>query len=393
MSDQRPRTDDVELTLLMPCYNEAATLETCIRKAQGALERLGIAGEVLIADNGSDDGSPAIARRLGARVAPVERRGYGSALLGGIEAARGRYIVMADSDASYDWSRIDPFVERLRQGYDLVMGCRLPKGQGRIVPGAMPWSHRWIGNPALSALGRLFFHCPVTDFHCGMRGFRKDSIERLRLQTTGMEFASEMVIKATLLGLKITEAPITLYPDGRGRPPHLRTWRDGWRHLRFMLLFSPRWLFLVPGLALMALSALGFALILPRPMSVGEVTLDVNTLVVCSLLFLIGFQLVSFAVLARVFATAEGLLPGDPRLAKALRIFSLETGVLVGFGAMLLGAGLFVAAVAYWGRHGFGALPYQTSLRLIIPSTTLLALGVQIVFLSFFLSVLGIARK
>lgn len=383
----------LEVTVLMPCLNEAETLAACIGKAQEAIRAHGLRAEVLVADNGSTDGSPAIAEGCGARVVHVAQRGYGAALRGGIEAARGELIIMGDADDSYDFRGLMPFVEKLREGYDLVMGCRLPSGGGTIRPGAMPWLHRWIGNPVLSAVGRLFFGCPVRDFHCGMRGFRKAAAEAMDLRTTGMEFASEMVIKATLRGMRIANVPITLSPDGRSRPPHLRSWRDGWRHLRFMLMYSPRWLFLIPGLFLLAFGTVVGGLLLAGPIRAGSVSFDLNTLVVCSMCVLLGFGLVSFAVFAKVFAITEGLLPEDRRLARLSRIITLEVGLVIGVVVALLGLGLLAAALFYWGERGFGELSAGESLRLVVPAATLITLGVQIIFASFLVSILALRRR
>lgn len=376
----------------MPCLNEARTLAGCIAKARDAIDRHGLAGEVIVADNGSTDGSQQIAQDHGARVVNVADKGYGNALIGGIAAAKGRYIVMGDADDSYDFSSIFPFVQKLREGYQLVMGCRLPSGGGRIVPGAMPWKHRWIGNPALTAIGRLFFRSPIHDFHCGLRAFSKEAIERLDMHTTGMEFASEMVIKATLEGLKIIEIPITLYKDGRDRPPHLRSWQDGWRHLRFMLLYSPRWLFLMPGLFFFWLGTLGLIWLLPGPRQIGRVVFDVHTLLFAGLLCLIGFQLVWFSVFANVFAVTEGLLP-QKYLSRLFKFIKLESGLVLGFLLSLAGLGLLIGALAYWRLFTFGPLPYTWTMRLVIPAVVLLGLGVQIIFSSFFLSILGLRRR
>ncbi len=385
--------EKLEVTVLMPCLNEAETLASCIGKAQEAIRAHGLRAEVLVADNGSTDGSPAIAERCGARVVHVPQRGYGAALRGGIEAARGEFIIMGDADDSYDFRAILPFVEKLREGCDLVMGCRLPSGGGTIRPGAMPWLHRYVGNPVLSAVGRLFFGCPVNDFHCGMRGFRKAAAEAMDLRTTGMEFASEMVIKATLRKMRIGNIPITLSRDGRTRPPHLRSWRDGWRHLRFMLMYSPRWLFLVPGLLLLAFGTVMGGLLLAGPVRAGGVSFDLNTLVVCSMCVLLGFGLVSFAVFAKVFAITEGLLPEDKRLARLSRYVTLEVGLVVGVVVAATGLALLVAALMYWGRRGFGTLSASESLRLVVPAATLITLGVQIIFASFFVSILALRRR
>jgi hypothetical protein len=384
-------TQPVELTILMPCLNEAETLASCIQKARRGLERAGVAGEVLVADNGSTDGSIAIAEANGARVVPVKERGYGSALRGGVAAARGKWIIMGDADDSYDFVNIGGFVEKLRAGSELVMGCRLPKGGGTIMPGAMPWKNRWLGNPVLSLIGRVFFKCPANDFHCGLRGFSKAAFEAMDLQTTGMELASEIVIKSTLKGLKIAEVPITLHKDGRSRPPHLRPWRDGWRHLRFMLLFSPRWLFLFPGVALTVLGVLVTAFLTRGDIRVGSVLLNVGSLTVACMSMIVGFQLVTFAFFAKVFAIAEGLLPDDPRLSRLFGVFTLEKGILIGLGLLAVGLAILGRAWWIWADAAYGMLPStEDNLRRLIPATTLLVLGTQTIFSSFFMSALGL---
>lgn len=378
----------IDVTILMPCLNEVETIGSCVKKALSSIARSGLQGEVLVADNGSTDGSIELARSLGARVVPVEKKGYGNALRGGIEAARGRWIVMGDSDDSYDFSSLEPFFERLKQGSELVMGCRMPRGGGTIMPGAMPWKHRWIGNPVLSMIGRVFFKCPVKDFHCGLRAFTRTAYEKMQLKTTGMEFASEMVIKATLKGLKIAETPITLHKDGRSRPPHLRSWRDGWRHLRFMLLFSPRWLFMGPGLFLLLA---GLALFLPLSFGsfhLGPVRLDTNSLLVASMMMIVGFQVLFFGIFTRLYCTMRGLLPERADLGWLLKPLALEKGVVAGLLVFLLGAVLLTEAIWKWRQAGFGEMSYPESLRLVIPSVTFLTLGVQIVFSSFFLGTL-----
>ena len=380
----------VELSIVMPCLNEAETLEACIRKAQGFLREHQIDGEVVIADNGSTDGSQAIGERLGARVVAVTTRGYGAALMGGIVQARGRYVIMGDADDSYDLASLMPFVEKLREGYKLVMGNRF---KGGIRQGAMPPLHRYLGNPILSATGRLLFHSPCGDFHCGLRGFERQAILDLDLRTTGMEFASEMVVKATLHRLRVIEVPTTLAPDGRSRPPHLRSWRDGWRHLRFMLLFSPRWLFLYPGVILMLV---GFAVglwLLPGPRWVGGTGFDVHTLLYAAVAIILGFQAVTFALFTKIFAISEGLLPEDARLSKLFRYVTLETGLLVGAALLALGALGSVYGVDLWKLRAFGPLDPSRTLRVVIPSVTALTLGVQTLFASFFLSVLGLRRR
>ena len=374
----------------MPCLNEAETLAVCIRKALGCLSENGISGEVIVADNGSTDGSQAIAEAEGARVVPVEAKGYGNALMGGIEAARGRYVIMGDADDSYDFSALGPFIEKLRKGNDLVMGNRF---RGGIAPGAMPALHRYLGNPVLSGLGRLFFRCPVGDFHCGLRGFSREAFGRMKLQTTGMEFASEMVVKATLLGLRIAEVPTTLSPDGRSRPPHLRSWRDGWRHLRFMLLFSPGWLFLYPGLLLMIVGLGVGGWLLPEGRQLGGATLDVNTLAYSALAVLLGFQSVLFAVFTRTFVSTQGLGPESRTLNKLYRYVTLETGLIVGGVLIVLGFTGSVAATFCWSEVDFGELNPSEVLRQVIPSVLAIALGFQIVLASFFLSVLGLKRR
>jgi glycosyltransferase involved in cell wall biosynthesis len=380
----------VELTILMPCLNEAETLARCIESARLGIQRASVRGEIIVADNGSTDGSRAIAEKSGARLVTVAEKGYGSALRGGIRAASGKWILMGDADDSYDFSEADRFVKKFREGFDLVMGCRLPVGGGKILPGAMPWKNRWLGNPVLSFIGRLFFKCPAHDFHSGLRGFTKAAFEKMDLQTTGMEFASEMVIKSTLKQLKITEVPVTLRPDGRSRPPHLKPWRDGWRHLRFMLLFSPRWLFFAPGISLALLGIiLGGALSIQN-IVVGGINLNVGTLMMACMAVIVGFQLVAFAFFTKVFAIAEGLLPDDPEFSRVFRFFNLEKGILLGLAVLLAGILLFLRAVWIWRDHQFGALDYEQNLRQLIPAATLIVLGVQTVFSSFFMSALGL---
>ncbi len=382
--------EPIELTIVMPCLNEAETLAVCIQKARLGLERARVRGEILIADNGSTDGSIAIAEKAGARVVRVTEKGYGSALRGGIEAARGKWLIMGDADDSYDFSKIEGFVEKLREGYDLVMGCRLPSGGGTIAPGAMPWKNRWIGNPALSTTGRIFFRCPARDFHCGLRGFSKEAYEKMELKTTGMEFASEMAIKATLKSLRITEVPITLHPDGRSRPPHLKPWRDGWRHLRFMLIYSPRWLFLMPGLALAVLGFVSSAFLAFGSVRIGNVEFDAGTLAVSCMSVIIGAQLVAFAFFTKVFAIGEGLLPQDRRFSNVFRFFSLEKGISLGLIVLFSGLALLLHAVWIWKQAGYGVLSYGENMRRLIPAVMLVVLGIQIIFSSFFMSVLGL---
>lgn len=388
--DTAPPPPHPEVSVVMPCLNEAETLATCIQKAQQWMDEQGVRGEIIIADNGSTDGSPAIAEQHGARVVHVTRKGYGSALMGGIAAAQGTCIIMGDADDSYDFRNLSPFLEKLREGDDLVMGNRF---KGGIAPGAMPPLHRYLGNPVLTGIGRLFFRSPCGDFHCGLRGFRKDAIERLDLRTTGMEFASEMVVKATLHGLRLSEVPTTLSPDGRSRPPHLRSWRDGWRHLRFLLLYSPRWLFLYPGLALMLAGVLTGLWLLPGPRTVGGVTFDVHTLLYAAAAIIIGFQAITFAAFTKVFAISERLLPEDPRLTRIFRVVKLETGLIVGALCIVIGLAGSLYAVGDWGVRSFGSLNPVQTLRIVIPATTLLTLGFQTMLASFFLSVLGLKRQ
>jgi glycosyltransferase involved in cell wall biosynthesis len=380
----------VELSVVMPCLDEAATVGICVKKAMEALSLHGIRGEVIIADNGSTDGSQQIAQEMGARVVEVERRGYGSALQTGIGAANGQFVLMGDADDTYNFAQLDEFVAKLREGYDLVMGNRF---KGAILPGAMPALHRYLGNPVLTGLGRLFFKSPVGDFHCGLRAFRKDAIQRLELRTMGMEFASEMIVKAAAFGLRVTEIPTTLAPDRRNRPPHLRTWRDGWRHLRFLLLYSPRWLFLYPGFALFALGIVVSAFLLPGPLRIGGVAFDVHTLLFAAMCILIGFQSVVFAAFTKVFAISEGLLPEDPRLSRIFRYVTLEVGLILGILLILAGAGAWILGLEYWRIREFGALDPEKTLRIVIPGVVFFTLGFQVVLSSFFLSVLGMSRR
>ena len=379
----------MELSVVMPCLNEAETVATCVRKAVGCMEEHGIDGEVIVADNGSTDGSQRLATEAGARVVPIEDKGYGNALLGGIRAARGEYVIMGDADDSYDFTALLPFVEKLRDGAELVMGNRFAGG---IAPGAMPPLHRYLGNPVLSFIGRLFFRSRAGDFHCGLRGFRRDSALALDLQSTGMEFASEMVVKATLRKQRITEVPTTLSPDGRSRPPHLRSWRDGWRHLRFLLLYSPRWLFLIPGIALILLGLIVGIPVGRGPVTIGEITFDVDTLVGASAMVLIGFQAVTFALLTKVYAMAEGFLPPDRRVRRLLQAWSLERGLLFGGALAVLGLVGLVASVSHWQVHGYGELDPRWSLRLVVPSATAFVLSFQVMIVTFFLSILNIRR-
>jgi len=380
----------IELSVVMPCLNEQETVGICVRKARSTLHEAGIAGEVIVADNGSTDGSIELAAAEGARVINITDKGYGNALKGGIGAARGEYVLMADSDDSYEFGHIPRFLEQLRAGADLVMGNRF---KGGIAKGAMPPLHKYLGNPVLTGIGRLLFHAPCEDFHCGIRAFRKDSFEKMDIRSTGMEFASEMVVKATLLQMKVSEIPTTLAPDGRSRAPHLRSWRDGWRHLRFLLMYSPRWLFLYPGIFLMATGLAGCVWLLPGPRVIDGIGFDVHTLLYAFVAVLLGFQLIAFAVFTKVFAISEGLLPEDPRLNRVFRYITLETGLIVGGFLILCGIGGSIFAVSGWARASFGALDPLHMLRIVMPSVFSLTLGVQVTFSSFFLSILGLRRS
>lgn len=380
----------IRVAVVMPCLNEAETLAICIRKAQNAFTANGILGEVIVADNGSSDGSQKIAIENGARLIDVPVRGYGAALMAGIKAAKAPFLVMADADDSYDFSHIPRFLKELEAGADLVMGNRF---KGGVQAGAMPFLHKYLGNPVLSWIGRVLFNAPVNDFHCGMRGFSKDAFERMNLRTTGMEFASEMVVKATLLKMKVVEVPTTLSPDGRSRSPHLRTWRDGWRHLRFLLLYCPRWLFLYPGLLMMIGGGAGTIWLLPRERSIGSIHLDVDTLVYSLACLFIGFHAAVFSISAKVFAIGEGLLPEDQRFSRWFRYITLETGLLAGAAFFVAGMAGTVYAVFLWKALGFGALSARSMLRLTLPSAVALMLSIEIFFSSFFLSMLGMRRK
>jgi len=382
------RVAEVELTVVLPCLNEAETLETVVRKALGCFAELGVAGEVLVADNGSTDGSQDIARAAGARVVDVPVQGYGAALGAGIASARGTYVIMGDADDSYAMDRLGPFLEALRGGAELVMGNRFAGG---IAPGAMPWLHRYLGNPVLSYLGRLFFRIPVHDFHCGMRGFRRERILGLGLRTTGMEFATEMVVRSSLAKLRIVEVPTTLEPDGRSRAPHLRTWRDGWRHLKFLLAFSPRWMFLYPSLVLLAVGVFGMGVLSIGPLEVGSVVFDVQTMIVSAAAVVLGIQGTGLALVTRAFATRLGLLPTSPRLDRLLDRFALERGLVVGALLSLLGCLFFVAAVVNWEGTGFGTLQLS-DIRIPLTGLVLVVSGAQMILVSFMLSLTRIGE-
>lgn len=383
----------VEVSVVMPCLNEADTLESCIESARRTLRDNNISGEIIVADNGSTDDSAAIATRMGVRLVHVAEKGYGLALMGGIAAARGKFIVMGDSDASYDFGELPKFVEKLRQGADLVQGCRLPEGGGRVMPGAMPFLHRWLGNPLFSVMARHMFWVPIHDVYCGMRGFTKELYDRLDQRCVGMEFATEMIIKCGLLGVRMAEVPITLYPDGRKtHPSHLRTFRDGWRTLRFLLIYSPRWLFFYPGVLLVLSGLLGYGLALPGA-TLGGITFDAHTLLVASLAILLGYQSVIFAIFTKTYAIGEHLLLEDRRLTRLANIITLERGLLIGVVALFAGVGLLIAAVNHWRLRDFGSLDYAYTMRWVIPGATLTVLGFQTILSSFFVSLLWMRRR
>lgn len=377
----------IELTILMPCLNEEATLGKCIQKALRGIANNNIHAEVLIADNGSTDKSVAIAENLGARVVHVKNKGYGNALRAGIEAAKGKYIIMGDSDCSYDFEAIAPFVAKLREGFDLVMGNRF---KGGIEKGAMPPLHQYLGNPVLSFIGRLFFTSKIGDFHCGLRGFNRQAIIDIELCTTGMEFASEMVVKATLNNLKITEVPTVLHPDERNTPPHLNTWSDGWRHLRFLLVYSPRWLFFYPGIFLILFGLAMSALLIGTKVELKNIHFDVHSLLYLSAAFYLGYQFVSFYVFAQYFGIMNNLLPNSKRFQRLLKFFSLERGIFVGLLLIFTGLALSGYAIWIWKGTGFGALDPSSVFRIVIPSVFLLIVGVQTILNSFFLGILGL---
>ncbi|MCI0640819.1 MAG: glycosyltransferase family 2 protein [Gemmataceae bacterium] len=388
-SDAAP-APEYEVSVVMPCLNEAKTVGVCVAKAKACLERLGVAGEVVIADNGSTDGSQAIAQEHGARVVNVERKGYGSALQGGIASARGRFIIMGDADDSYDFTNLGPFVERLRAGDELVMGNRF---KGGIKPGAMPWLHRYVGNPILSGILNLFFRTPVKDAHCGLRGFRKDSYEKLRLATPGMEFASEMVVKASLLKQKISEVPTTLSPDGRDRPPHLRSFRDGWRHLRFLLLMCPLWLYLIPATALLGGGLAVMLWLTSGPRIIGSVQFDVHTMLLGALAVFVGYQTLWLWAYARIYGWTSGILPEQTFSAKVFKHLNLERGVLAGAALLLGGLALIVWLFRFWWGLDMGPLDVQSTFRPALWGFLLMILGVQTIYGSFFLSMLGMNRE
>lgn len=378
---------EYELTILMPCLNEAETLETCIKKAQTFLATNNVNGEILIADNGSTDGSREIAEKAGARVVPIKQRGYGAALIGGCEAALGKYVIMGDADDSYDFLNLMPFLEKLREGYELVMGNRF---KGGIAKGAMPPLHQYIGNPVLSFIGRLFYKSDIGDFHCGLRGYNTESIRKLGLQTVGMEYASEMVVKATLYKLKIAEVPTTLSPDGRSRAPHLRSFHDGWRHLKFLLMHSPSWLFLYPGIIFTAIGVVLMGFLVASTINIGSVGFDINTLLYASAMIMIGVNLILFNVFTRTYAEVSGFIPVKE---KKNRFLTVDRGIFIGFLLFFTGFLLTIVALVGWNKSGYGELNPQQMMRLTIPAVTAMVVGIQALFGSFFIGILKIKRK
>jgi len=378
---------NVELSIVMPCLNEAETLGVCIHKARRFLEEAGIVGEIVVADNGSTDDSRAIASALGVRTISVAARGYGAALLAGIAAAKGRYVIIGDADDSYDFTSLMPFLDRLRDGADLVMGNRF---RGGIEPGAMPFLHRYLGNPLLTFLGRLFFGAKVGDFHCGLRGFQRQRMLALNLRTTGMEFASEMVVRAVLAGYAVAEVPTVLRKDGRSRPSHLRTWSDGWKHLRFLLMYSPNWLFLVPGIALIGLGVIGAALLLPGPFLIGPVSFDIHTFIVACIFILLGMQSITFGIVARRYGIRTGLIPASPRRTWMLETATLERLLIVALGIMVLGIGGVFWCVGLWASAGFGPLEYAVLVRGLMLSLTAIAASIQLALTAFLAGIMEI---
>lgn len=379
------KNEQIELSIVLPCLNEEQTVGVCVAKAVQFLKGYKINGEVIVADNGSTDSSIEIAQKEGAVIAHVEQKGYGMALRGGFSLARGKYIIMADSDDSYDLVNLMPFVEKLREGYDLVMGNRF---KGGIKKGAMPWHHRYIGNPILSFLGKLFFKTPANDFHCGLRGFTKEAVERMKLQTTGMELASEIVIKSSILGMKVCEVPTTLSPDGRDRPPHLHSFRDGWRHLRFLLIYSPTWLFLYPGVILFAVGSLVSLALFFGPVNIGFRYIDFHTFIATGTLMFLGLNMISFATITRVYAYQNGLLPIAPRFFSLFKYLNLEWGVTIGFLFLIIGTILMGRAVML--SPIFSQIGFNNSIRLVFGGSLAFVTGGQIILTSFVLSMLGL---
>jgi glycosyltransferase involved in cell wall biosynthesis len=390
MSTDQYFKNDMELTILMPCLNEAKTIGNCIQQAQKFLGDYKIQGEILIADNGSTDGSDQIAQTLGARIVKIKEKGYGNAIRGGITVARGKYIIIGDADESYDFYHLMPFLNKLREGNDLVMGNRF---KGGIEPGAMPPLHQYLGNPILSGIGKLFFKTPINDFHCGLRGFSKESALKMDLHSSGMEFASEMVIKASLLKMNICEIPTTLSPDGRDRPPHLQTWRDGWRHLRFMLIYSPRWLFLYPGIFMMLIGLILSTWTFFSPITINSVEFDIHSLLYFNAIILIGFNMVLFSIQSRYYGHRVGLLPKSEKISKFVNHFTLERGLFLGIILIFLGFSMALWAFSIWAQSQFGNINPRSTMRIAIPSISIILMGTQTIFSSFFISILGIKTK
>ncbi len=385
------RDSHLELSIVLPCLNEVRTLPKCLHKAFDFLSKNSIAGEVIVADNGSDDGSPQLAKAMGAKVVHVDERGYGAALAGGIAAASGRYIIMADADDSYDLSALMPIFAKLSAGYEMVVGNRF---QGGIQKGAMPFLNRYLGNPVLSFLGRLFFRIPINDFHCGVRGFTREAIQKLDLRTTGMEYASEMIVRAAMHNLRMAEVPVALWPDGRGRKPHLQPWRDGWRHLRFMLLYSPRWLYLYPGIAMIVVGLVIAALLLPGPIQIADgVGLDVHTLIVGAMSLLAGVQSITFGLIARAYAMHNDIIPRSSRYEKWLSGLTLERMLVLGGVLIVLGIIAVLWAAKRWTSVNFGALDYRDVMRLMIVAVTFIVGGIQLGFAAFMLGVMQIKHR
>lgn len=384
--DQKQQNEMMELSIVMPCLNEAETVGDCVRKAKSFLEKNNINGEVVVADNGSDDGSKEIALKEGARIVDVPEKGYGAALIGGISEAKGKFVIMGDSDDSHDLENLDPFIEKLREGYEMIIGNRF---KGGIQPGAMSFMKKYVGNPLLSGIGRVFFNSKIKDFHCGLRGFTKEAFENLDLRAAGMEFASEMVVKSTLFNLKMTEVPTKMMPSGRSRPPHLRTFTDGWRHLRFLLLYSPRWLFLYPGFTLILAGLVLGIWLLPG----AKWSLDVHTMLYAAAALIIGFQLVSFAILIKTFAVQEKLLPAHPKLNKLLQHATLEKGILVGGLLVLVGIGGSIYSLILLESGKFQELGITNTMRIVISAITLLIFGFQVIYSSFFYSILKLKLR
>lgn len=382
-----------EISIVIPCLDEVETIAICVRKALEACAALNLRGEVVVADNGSTDGSQDLARRQGARVVDIALKGYGEALMGGMAAAQGDWLLFADADDSYDFSEIAPFVEKLRAGFDFVIGCRFPSGGGTIKEGAMPWHHRYIGTPVISWLGRTFYKVPVTDFNCGMRALTRGALERMDLRTSGMEFASEMIVKAALNRLRIAQVPIVLHKAGRSRAPHLRSFRDGWLHLRFLLMYSPLWLFFIPGTFLFLLGFSVGARLVFGPIQVGAVGFDTNTLIVCGMLVILGLQLISLAVFSTVFATEYGLRPPVSLYSRFVNNRTLEGGVLLGLAITLFGVAVLFGGLSFWRQHDFGPLPAELVPRIVVPATVLIVAGVQCAFSSFMLGILRLRRR